>query len=53
MIEFPSGLEGRGQDVLKQVEREAPEFWGQGSPTLPISVRDSMGKEQQGTRDVD
>lgn len=53
VIEFPAGLEGRGQDVLKQVEREAPWIWGQGSSTLPFSVRDSTGKEQQGTSDVD
>lgn len=53
VIEFPAGLEGKGQDVLKQVEKEAPWFWGQGSSTLPFSVRDSTGKEQQGTSDVD
>lgn len=35
MIEFPAGLEGRGQDVLKQVEREAPWFWGKEVPPCP------------------
>lgn len=47
VIEFPAGVEGRGQDVLKQVEKEAPGPGDKEVSTLPFSVRDSTSREQQ------
>lgn len=52
MIEFSAGLEGRGQDVLRQVERELCGSGDEEVPTLPLSVRDSTSRAQQEISDA-
>lgn len=43
---------GRGQDVVRQVERELCGSGDEEVPTLPLSVRDSTSREQQEIREM-